>query len=92
MFKAIPAAVGLVGNSPSAFELERSAAVGQMAAFGGGGTYGPYGYYQPNQWAMASQTAGSAAVGQFGALGQQMMGQGLNRPPTIEIRRVISST
>ena len=61
-------------------------AVGQMAAFGGGGTYGPYGYYQPNQWAMASQTAGSAASGQFGALGQQMMGQGLNRPPTIEIR------
>lgn len=60
-------------------------AVGQMAAFGGG-TYEPYGYYQPNQWAMASQTAGSAASGQFGALGQQMMGQGLNRPPTIEIR------
>ena len=61
-------------------------AVGQMATFGGGGTYGPYGYYQPNQWAMASQTAGSAASGQFGSLGQQMMGQGLNRPPTIEIR------
>jgi len=60
--------------------------VGQMAAAGGGGTYGPYGYYQPNQWAMASQTAGSAASGQFGALGQQMMAQGLNRPPTIEIR------
>ncbi len=61
-------------------------AVGQMATLGGGGTYGPYGYYQPNQWAMASQTAGSAASGQFRALGQQMMGQGLNRPPTIEIR------
>ena len=60
--------------------------VGQMATFGGGGTYGPYGYYQPNQWAMAGQTAGSAASGQFGALGQQMMGQGMNRPPTIEIR------
>ena len=60
-------------------------AVGQMAAFSGG-TYGPYGYYQPNQWAMASQTTGSAASGQFGALGQQMIGQGLNRPPTIEIR------
>jgi hypothetical protein len=26
--------------------------VGQMTAFGGGGTCGPYGYYQPNQWAM----------------------------------------
>jgi type IV secretory pathway VirB10-like protein len=61
-------------------------AVGRMATLGSGGTYGPYGYYQPNQWAMASQTAGSAASGQFGALGQQMMGQGLNRPPTIEIR------
>jgi type IV secretory pathway VirB10-like protein len=61
-------------------------AIGQMATFGGGASYGPYGYYQPNQWAMASQTAGSAASGQFGALGHQMMGQGLNRPPTIEIR------
>jgi type IV secretion system protein VirB10 len=60
--------------------------VGQMATFGGGGTYGPYGYSQPNQWAMASQTAGSAASGQFGAVGQQMIGQGINRPPTIEIR------
>ena len=36
--------------------------VGQMAAFGGGGTYGPSGYYQPNQWAMAGETAGSAGV------------------------------
>ncbi|MGH7841409.1 MAG: TrbI/VirB10 family protein [Candidatus Binataceae bacterium] len=60
--------------------------VGQMATFGGGGSYGPYGYYPPNQWAMASQTAGSAASGQFGAVGQQMIGQGMNRPPTIEIR------
>jgi type IV secretion system protein VirB10 len=61
--------------------------VGQMATFGGGGaSYGPYGYYQPNQWAMASQTAGSVASGQFGTLGQQMMGNGMNRPPTIEIR------
>jgi type IV secretory pathway VirB10-like protein len=60
--------------------------VGQMAAFGGGGTYGPSGYYQPNQWAMAGETAGSAASGQFGGLGQQMAAQGMNRPPTIEIR------
>jgi type IV secretory pathway VirB10-like protein len=60
--------------------------VGQMAAFGGGGVYGPYGYYQPNQWAMAGETAGSAASGQFGAVGQQMLGNGMNRPPTIEIR------
>ena len=61
-------------------------AVGQIATLGNSATYGPYGYYQPNQWAMASQTAGSAASGQFGAVGQQMIGQGLNRPATIEIR------
>ena len=61
--------------------------VGQMATFGGSGaSYGPYGYYQPNQWAMASEMAGSAASGQFGAVGQQIIGQGMNRPPTIEIR------
>jgi type IV secretory pathway VirB10-like protein len=60
--------------------------VGQMAAFGGGGTYGAYGYYQPNQWAMAGETAGSAGAAQLGGLGQQMLGQGMNRPPTIEIR------
>jgi len=59
---------------------------GQMAAFGGGGTYGAYGYYQPNQWAMAGEMAGSAGSAQMGALGQQMIGNGLNRPPTIEIR------
>jgi type IV secretory pathway VirB10-like protein len=60
--------------------------VGQMAAFGGGGTYGAYGYYQPNQWAMAGEMAGSAASAQMGGVGQQMTGNGLNRPPTIEIR------
>jgi type IV secretory pathway VirB10-like protein len=60
--------------------------VGQMAAFGGGGTYGAYGYYQPNQWAMAGETAGSAASAQMGGVGQQMIGNGLNRPATIEIR------
>jgi type IV secretory pathway VirB10-like protein len=60
--------------------------VGQMATFGGGAGYGAYGYYQPNQWAMASETAGSAASGQFGSLGQQMIGNGMNRPATIEIR------
>ena len=61
-------------------------AVGQMATLGGGGSYGPYGYYQPNQWAMAGEAAGSAASGQFGSLGQQMIGNGLSRPPTIQIR------
>ncbi len=60
--------------------------VGQMAAFGGGGTYGAYGYYQPNQWAMAGETAGSAASAQMGGVGQQMIGNGMNRPATIEIR------
>ena len=57
-----------------------------MAAFGGSGTYGLYGYYQPNQWVMAGEMAGSSAFGQFGGLGQQIIGNGLNRPPTIEIR------
>jgi len=60
--------------------------VGQMATFGGGAGYGAYGYYQPNQWAMAGETAGSSASGQVGSLGQQMMGNGMNRPATIEIR------
>jgi type IV secretory pathway VirB10-like protein len=60
--------------------------VEQMGAFGGGGTYGPLGYYQPNQWAMAGETAGSAGSAQLGGLGQQMLGQGMNRPPTIEVR------
>jgi type IV secretory pathway VirB10-like protein len=60
--------------------------VGQMGAFGGGGTYGPYGYYQPNQWATAGETAGSAASAQMGALGQQRLSNGMDRPPTIEIR------
>jgi len=60
--------------------------VGQMATFGGGGAYGPYGYSQPNQWAMASETAGGGASAQLGAAGQQMIGNGMNRPPTLEIR------
>ena len=60
--------------------------VGQMATFGGGGAYGPYGYSQPNQWAMASEMAGSGASAQLGAAGQQMIGNGMNRPPTLEIR------
>jgi type IV secretory pathway VirB10-like protein len=60
--------------------------VGQMVGFGGGGTYGATGYYQPNQWAVAGETAGSAASGQLGGIAQQMIGQGINRPPTIEIR------
>ncbi|MBF6569368.1 MAG: hypothetical protein IVW54_10910 [Candidatus Binataceae bacterium] len=60
--------------------------VGQMATFGGGAGYGAYGYYQPNQWAMASGMAGSSASGQVGSLGQQMLGNGMNRPATIEIR------
>jgi type IV secretion system protein VirB10 len=59
--------------------------VGQMATFGGGGAYGGYGY-QPNQWAMAGEMAGSGASGQLGGVGQQMTAQGMNRPPTIEIR------
>jgi type IV secretory pathway VirB10-like protein len=56
--------------------------VGQMVA--GGSAYGAYG--QPNQWAMASQEAGAGASSQFGAVGQQSVSRGMNRPPTIEIR------
>ncbi|MGH7812399.1 MAG: TrbI/VirB10 family protein [Candidatus Binataceae bacterium] len=61
--------------------------VGQMAAFGGGGAvYGPLGTYQPNQWAMAGESAGSGASGEFGSVGQQMIAANLSRPPTLEIR------
>ena len=60
--------------------------VGFMAAFGGSGTYGLYGCYQPNRWAMAGEMAGSSASDQFGGIGQRMIGNGLYRPPTIEIR------
>jgi type IV secretion system protein TrbI len=59
--------------------------VGQLSAFGPG-SYGAYGYAPPSQWATAGETAGSAASSQFGALGQQMVGNGLNRPATIEVR------
>jgi type IV secretory pathway VirB10-like protein len=60
--------------------------VGQMAAFGGGGTYGPYGYTQPDPYAMAGQQAGAGASAQFGAVGQESIRRGMNRPATIEIR------
>jgi hypothetical protein len=60
--------------------------VGLMAAFGGSGTYGLNGSYQANQWAKAGEMAGSSAFDQFGGLGQQMIGNGLDRPSTIEIR------
>jgi type IV secretion system protein TrbI len=66
-------------------QISASQTVGLMAAFGGSGTYGLYGYYQPNQ-TMAGEMAGSSASGQFGGLGQQTIGNGLNRPPTTEIR------
>jgi type IV secretion system protein TrbI len=60
--------------------------VGQMAAFGGGGTYGPYGYTQPSPYAMVGQQAGAGASAQFGAVGQESIRRGMNRPATIEIR------
>jgi hypothetical protein len=60
-------------------------AVGQMATFGGG-MGGPLGYYQPNQWAMASQMAGSSASSQFGSVGQQAIEQGMSTGPTLDIR------
>jgi type IV secretory pathway VirB10-like protein len=60
--------------------------VGQMATFGGGGTYGPYGYTQPSPFAMAGQQAGAGASAQLGAVGQESIRSGMNRPATIEIR------
>ena len=60
--------------------------VGQMTDFSGSGSYGRYRYYQPNQGAMAGEMAASAVSGQFDGLGQQIICNGLNRPPTIEIR------
>jgi type IV secretion system protein VirB10 len=35
---------------------------------------------------MAGETAGSAGSAQLGGVGQQMLGQGMNRPSTIEVR------
>ena len=58
--------------------------VGQMAAFGGG-TYGPLGYYQPNQWAMAGETAGSSPSRSLVASANELE-QGMSTRPTIEIR------
>jgi type IV secretory pathway VirB10-like protein len=60
--------------------------VGQMATFGGGGTYGPYGYTQPSPFALAGQQAGAGASAQLGSIGQESMRSGMNRPATIEIR------
>jgi type IV secretion system protein VirB10 len=65
-------------------------AVGQMATFGGG-MGGPLGYYQPNQWAMASQMAGSSASSQFGSVGQQAIEQGMSTGPTLDIRATSST-
>ena len=78
--------LGTFGTAALMSLISAGQMVGQMATFGGGAGYGAYGYYQPNQWAMASEMAGSAASGQLGSLGQQMMGNGMNRPATIEIR------
>jgi type IV secretion system protein VirB10 len=60
-------------------------AIGQMAAFGSG-TYTAYGYAPPNQWALAGESAGAATSAQMGGAAQQMVGQGMNRPPTLEVR------
>ncbi len=54
--------------------------------FGSGRTDRAYGYYRPNPWAMAGEMAGAAGSAQMGGVAQQMIGNGLNRPPTMEIR------
>jgi type IV secretion system protein VirB10 len=59
--------------------------VGQIGAFGSG-TYSPYGYAPPSQWAMTGEAAGAGMSGQLGQLGQQSLQQGMNRPPTLTIR------
>ena len=59
--------------------------VGQISSFGSG-TYSPYGYAPPSQWAMAGEAAGTGMSGQLGQVGQQSLQQGMNRPPTLTIR------
>jgi type IV secretory pathway VirB10-like protein len=59
--------------------------VGQLTSFGSG-TYSPYGYAPPSQWAMAGESAGAGISGQLGQVGQQSLQQGMNRPPTLTIR------
>jgi len=49
------------------------------------GTDGACGYYRPNQWAMVGEMV-AAASAQMCGVGQPMIGNGLNRPPTMEIR------
>lgn len=57
-------------------------AVGQIDAFGSSS----YGYAQPNQYAIAGQSAGAGASGEFGGVGMQMVNRGTNRPPTITVQ------
>jgi len=59
--------------------------VGQITSFGSG-TYSPYGYAPPSQWALSAEAAGAGMSGQLGEVGQQSLQQGLNRPPTLTIR------
>ena len=59
--------------------------VGQIASFGSG-TYSPYGYAPPSQWALSAEAAGAGMSGQLGQVGQQSLQQGMNRGPTLTIR------
>jgi len=59
--------------------------VGQIASFGSG-TYSPYGYAPPSQWALSAEAAGAGMSGQLGQVGQQSLQQGMNRPLTLTIR------
>ena len=59
--------------------------VGQLTAFGSG-TYSPYGYAPPSQWALAGEAGGAGASGQLGQVGQQSLQQGMNRAPSLKIR------
>jgi type IV secretory pathway VirB10-like protein len=69
------AAISLIGAAQT---------VGQMAVFGGS-TYGS-GYSEPNQWALATQSAGSGVAAQMGGAGQQLIQKNMNRPNTITVQ------
>ena len=59
--------------------------VGQIASFGSG-TYSPYDYAPPSQFAMSAEAAGAGVSGQLGQIGQESLQQGMNSAPTLTIR------
>ena len=76
------------GTAAAMALISAGQAVGQIAAFNNSSAaaYGPYGYQPQSQWDMATQTAGTGASSQMGAVGAQVIGRGLNRAPTLTVR------